>query len=457
MIARTLVPKDAAPLSSAGGAARRASTFLDDRQVIPAELPVVIIDRRSNIPTHVPLDVLATKLVVPRDLPPTALQTALPGRLPQTALDDRVVVPRSARPAELEIRRVSAHAHGGVLDPDLLTTGQVNLLARPVEEETTGWSASGNWQSVVSSILFHAMIFLLVLLQPKMFPPRPPTTQEIADAHRMLGMVYVPEDLPRVLAPPPVPQQRIKIDPRIFQQIAPPEMTYQAPAQPAPGPLTAQPNAPAAGGQRADSTAPPVAEAPRTSPERVQQPRFETPKAPDPQRSPFALPNVSAGKALEESLRGAARNPGGDAGSFGGPLQPRGSGGGGGSDAGGTGSSVAYGQMELLTPTEGVDFTNYLNRVLASVRRNWYAVIPASAWLGDKGVVVLEFRIMRNGAVPPGEPGLVRPSGRDPLDLAAISAIKSSNPFEPLPAAFSGPFIALRFTFLYNVSPEAAR
>jgi hypothetical protein len=51
----------------------------------------------------------------------------------------------------------------------------------------------------------------------------------------------------------------------------------------------------------------------------------------------------------------------------------------------------------------------------------------------------------------------VRPSGRDPLDLAAISAIKSSNPFEPLPAAFSGPFIALRFTFLYNVSPEAAR
>jgi hypothetical protein len=165
------------------------------------------------------------------------------------------------------------------------------------------------------------------------------------------------------------------------------------------------------------------------------------------------LPNLSAGRALEESLRGAAKNPGGPSGSFGGEI-PRGGGGGGGT---GSGNALAHGLMELLTPTEGVDFTHYLNRVLASVRRNWYAVIPESARLGEKGIVVLEFRIMKDGSVPAAEPVLVRTSGRTPLDFAASSSIRSSNPFEPLPRAFSGPFIALRFTFLYNLPIEAAR
>jgi hypothetical protein len=42
------------------------------------------------------------------------------------------------------------------------------------------------------------------------------------------------------------------------------------------------------------------------------------------------------------------------------------------------------------------------------------------------------------------------------LDRAAVSAIRSSNPFEPLPSAFSGPYIELRFIFLYNLPIEAA-
>jgi len=47
-------------------------------------------------------------------------------------------------------------------------------------------------------------------------------------------------------------------------------------------------------------------------------------------------------------------------------------------------------------------------------------------------------------------------SGKEPLDRAAVSAIRSSNPFEPLPPAFSGPYIELRFYFLYNLPLEAA-
>ena len=62
--------------------------------------------------------------------------------------------------------------------------------------------------------------------------------------------------------------------------------------------------------------------------------------------------------------------------------------------------------MEILTPTEGVDFSTYIARVLASVKRNWYSVMPESARLGDKGKVVLQFRIMQNGVVPDASPSM---------------------------------------------------
>jgi outer membrane biosynthesis protein TonB len=108
----------------------------------------------------------------------------------------------------------------------------------------------------------------------------------------------------------------------------------------------------------------------------------------------------------------------------------------------------------MLTPTEGVDFSNYLQRVYVTVKRNWFAVMPESVRLGDKGIVSLQFRIMRDGSVPADEPVRVRASGKEPLDRAAISSIRASNPFEPLPPAFSGPFIELRFTYFYNLQPD---
>jgi hypothetical protein len=68
----------------------------------------------------------------------------------------------------------------------------------------------------------------------------------------------------------------------------------------------------------------------------------------------------------------------------------------------------------------------------------------------------LQFRIMRDGSVPAAEPVTVRQSGKEPLDRAAVSSIRASNPFEPLPTAFSGPYIELRFTYYYNLQPEYA-
>ena len=62
---------------------------------------------------------------------------------------------------------------------------------------------------------------------------------------------------------------------------------------------------------------------------------------------------------------------------------------------------------------------------------------------------------MQNGAVPDAEPQLMSTSNKEPLDRAAISSIRASTPFEPLPSGFSGPFIELRFIFLYNLPLSA--
>jgi hypothetical protein len=109
----------------------------------------------------------------------------------------------------------------------------------------------------------------------------------------------------------------------------------------------------------------------------------------------------------------------------------------------------------MLTPDEGVDFSGYLQRVYWTVYRNWVAVMPSSVDLGEKGIVSLTFRINRDGSVPSTDPVIGRNSGKEPLDRAAYSSIRASNPFESLPPQFSGPFIELRYTYYYNINPNS--
>ncbi|HWW18842.1 MAG TPA: TonB C-terminal domain-containing protein, partial [Candidatus Saccharimonadales bacterium] len=186
-------------------------------------------------------------------------------------------------------------------------------------------------------------------------------------------------------------------------------------------------------------------------------PKTDTPKPPlkletpdeQPKPNSLLLPRSSPGRSLQDSIRDSAKmnapRPIGGGGQI--PTRPAPGGGGRGSAAAG---------IQMLTPTEGVDFNDYLARVYQSVKRNWFAVMPASVELGDQGVVSLQFRIMKDGGVPDGEPVKVFGSGKDPLDRAAISSIRASNPFEPLPPAFSGPYIELRFTYYYNLQPDYA-
>jgi len=174
--------------------------------------------------------------------------------------------------------------------------------------------------------------------------------------------------------------------------------------------------------------------------------RLEAPDTPQPNAKLQLPSDHSPGQNLQDILKGTR------------PSGPRPIGGGGqlpsGGGRGGGGSGTAYGGIEMLTPTEGVDFQSYLQRVYVTVKRNWFSVMPGSVELGEKGIVYLTFRINRDGSVPSDEPIIERNSGKEPLDRAAFSSVRASNPFEPLPSQFKGPYIELRYRYYYNIMPN---
>jgi TonB family protein len=440
MIPRILVPKNARPIVPGPDDAppKRLSSELDARTLVPSDLPKFELDPRSSIPSYFKLEVLGSAVVVPRDMPNTPLDgiSKMPSYVPLTILDSRVAVPKDAHAAKLEPKQlVAIQDLPDVLDPDVLTTGEVNFMARPVEESTSAWNAVARF----SSIALHFVVILLILLSPKIFPERKPIDAEIA---RNVTDLYMPSDLNRLNRPPAPPQPKapvMKIDPRLLRQLAPP----RAMQQPAPqAPVTPEPPREAPAPQKAAPSAPMSQPHPAESPIR--------PQTPPPDMTPsLTLPRFSPGKALQDSMHEAMKGGGTETETFGGPTGRPSPGMGGG--GGGGGQGYLGGAVEMLTPTEGVDFNAYIARVLASVKRNWYSVMPESARLGDQGKVVLQFRIMKNGVVPDAEPVMMGSSGKEPLDRAAASSIRASTPFEPLPTAFSGPYIELRFIFLYNI------
>jgi TonB family protein len=446
MIPRILVPKNARPLAAPSDAPpRRLSSELDARTLVPSNLPHIELDPRTLIPSHIPLGVLGSRVVVPRDMPYTPLDATskTPDYVLLTILDSRVAVPKDAHASKLEPKQlVAIQDLPGVIDPDVLTTGEVNFMTQPVEERTSAWNAAARF----SSIAFHFVVILFILFEPKLFPYRQPTREEI-DRQNVTNL-FLPSDVsdvPKVLPSPQPKSPQLRVDPRLLRQLAPPRELQPTPGPPEPERVVRDAPAPAKPAPSAPMPQPRT-QPPQDSPIRPPQ------LPPESASNSLVLPRFSPGKALQQSMHDALKDGGTASAQFGGPVGPAPSPGGGGmGGGGGGGQGYLGGAVEMLTPTEGVDFTNYIARVLASVKRNWYAVMPESAHLGERGKVILQFRIMRNGVVPDAEPAMVGSSTKEPLDRAAISSIRASTPFEPLPPAFSGPFIELRFIFLYNI------
>jgi TonB family protein len=279
---------------------------------------------------------------------------------------------------------------------------------------------------------------------PLVAPPPRDLTQKAPNRGKIAKEVNV-EDL----QPRPPTEQRLPPAPAV--------RTFKPPVPQTPGPP--QPPAPRL-------AEPPKIEASVTAPPELPA-MAGTPKAPPPQIQPVEQPKLafetpgqngsSADKGLakltppkatvEEAIRSVIHGGGGQGGIVVGDIEqppdlpesirlPP--------SPGRSGSS-----LELMSDPMGVDFKPYLIRILALVRRNWFAVIPESARLGNRGLVQLQFIIDRQGQVP--KLVIATPSGSEALDRAAVAGISASVPFPPLPAEFKGQQIRLQFAFKYNV------
>ena len=107
--------------------------------------------------------------------------------------------------------------------------------------------------------------------------------------------------------------------------------------------------------------------------------------------------------------------------------------------------------FEILSSAHGEEFDDYLGKLEASVKRNWYTVMPESALMGKKGIVTLTFHVQRDGTVPVDDPAFQSVSGTEVLDKAAVDSIRNSAPFGHLPASVQSRNIKLRVVFYYNL------
>lgn len=450
MIPRTLVPPGARlPSKEETATTRRRPSTLDERTLVPSTLPIVHLDGRSTIPANLPLESIATRMVVPRDVNVELVQKVEESDLPvqPTEMDERITVPQGSAPPELTTD-IPLRVSEDLVEPDIIQTGEVTFL-RP---EGAGKRTVGERITTIGSVALHIALVLLLIFEPKIFGPHVRSNEEEELARRQITVLLPPGALESLRPTPqraPAPHAPVNVDPKVLRRVAPP---IERPA-PAPVPVP-QPEAP----KRELPSAPtpkPTVMAPAPQPPaqgnkgdlpKTPQ-KLETPDMPVPQQG-LILPKQgsSPGDAIREAERNARINSPRPIG--GGGQLPGGAGGGGGSGRGTAGAG-----LQMLTDTEGVDFNDYLQRVYLRVKQNWFSVMPASVQLGDQGVVSLQFKIMRDGSVPDGDPAQVFSSGKEPLDRAAYSSIRASNPFQPLPGAFKGPYIELRFTYYYNIQP----
>ncbi len=258
-------------------------------------------------------------------------------------------------------------------------------------------------------------------------------TQTVPNKHKISKEISAEAVLPRprVVIPPSAPKRA-----RTVTTPAPPKVQAQRIPEP---PLLAQSAPPAM---------PQLAPPPQLQAEEKPKLAFETPSAP-PQattRNPGLGKIAPPGNSMTEAVRNLAH------GSSGGLAVGDAT-----NDSGGIAEGMNLPQLpakprsslELLSDPMGVDFRPYLIRILATVRRNWFAVLPESVKLGRRGKVAIQFAIDREGRVP--KLVIVLPSGTDALDRAAVAGVSASNPFPPLPAEFRGAQIRLQFTFVYNM------
>jgi len=98
-----------------------------------------------------------------------------------------------------------------------------------------------------------------------------------------------------------------------------------------------------------------------------------------------------------------------------------------------------------LFDTKGFPLGEYANLIIERIKGKWF--IPSNL-RNAQGHTTVVFFINKEGRFTDAR--IVTSSGSDSLDLAALNAVMSSNPFPPLPKGFPGDRVGAKFIFSYN-------
>lgn len=108
-----------------------------------------------------------------------------------------------------------------------------------------------------------------------------------------------------------------------------------------------------------------------------------------------------------------------------------------------TGSpSVNTNSFEKEFPNEA-DFEQYMRKMQKNIKANWNPPKNSAS-----SSVTLKYSIQKNGELK--NVSVIKSSGDEKIDFAAVKSLKMTAPFEPLPDSFKGNHIDIQFTFDYN-------
>ena len=310
----------------------------------------------------------------------------------------------------------------------------------------------------VLSVMVHVVVITALVLAPRSLttPPRRVARQVTPLIEPLTELTQKAPNKGKISKE--ITAEALRPRPRIQVPPSPPSPPRPAPQKIRPAQAAAPPPLPepprldagnrAAQPLRGLPEGPATAQAapPQIQPEEQPKLAFETPTAPPPSggQGRIAIPDTSVSGAIRSLAREGSQgamtvgdigdaSPGGIGMGMNLPPSP-----------GRSGSA-----LQLLSDPMGVDFRPYLIKVLANVRRNWFAVYPESAKLGARGKVQIQFAISKDGKIP--KLVIVMASGAEALDRAAVAGISASNPLPPLPTEYAGEIVRLQFTFLYNM------
>ena len=287
-------------------------------------------------------------------------------------------------------------------------------------EDERRWSRlrEGIWLALlIHFVLLSAITWIptYVFKVPKVIDPFDAIRQR-----KDLTYLDLPPDALREIQKPkpqPLPKEKQQIDKKTLEDMnreAPPKLTEPAPKQeqqqaPAPTPIPSNPQAPA--------------------------------EAPKPAEKPdFAMNSANPADSLRDAMKNAMKGQGAGSGTrtaSGLALHP----------------GAGTGGVDVLSDTQGVDFTSWLQRWHYETERTWDPLIPdeVNPPILKSGMVAIRFKVLPNGRIT--DMTLEGRSGDTALDRAAWGAITGSN-YPQLPKDFHGPYLELRAYFLYNMEPR---